>query len=297
MELRPDIKVAGLVIGVAVIAVAFGARMTSRYPSAVPLDMEEGPPLLVGWQAPLPVAADRRETAPDVIATANVVRPPWNLGLRLRNTYIGRDWSEHRALIEHVPDGDLRTYAIGDLLPYASVLVGVSTGAIELTIADEELIYIDVKGRVRSVADFRTAYERRALRRAAEDQELTRSLAKVLELLRSDDPDIVQDAINALIAAGAPAVGTLVRHVESQDPISSASYIFSEGSDAQPRVYGDVIIGILQAITGQSFGDPMAPDQSDADRAWIRAQWSRWFGLPSTAAVEDRSDPPTSVER
>lgn len=290
MDLRPDIKHAGLVLVAILFCVAVRVALSDG--SAAPRAEALRPrlPHLVPWEAPLPVAVDQRATAPEILASVDQVRPPWSLGLRLRNTYIGRHWTEHRALIEDASDGVLRTYAIGDLLPYASVLVGVSTGAAELTIADEELIRIDVRGRVRSVHDFRTAYERTALRRAAKDVDLEKALVEVLGLLRSEDTEVVQEAIDALVDAGSPAVGVLVPYVESVVPVATSTYSIGASSSIRPRVYGDVIVGVLQAITGQSFGDPSAPGQSAADRAWIRAQWTRWFGLPSPASaeVEDR---------
>lgn len=255
------------------------------------------PPALVVPPRALPRAAARRVTPPEVLATAEQALPPWSLSFGLKETRIGRRWTDHRAVIEDRRARDVRSYAIGDLLPYGAVLVGVSTGTVQLMVADRELVRLDVGGRLRSVQDFRAAYERAALRRVKEDVRLQDAVQQVLPFLRSSDPAEVQGAIEALIDAGGPAVGELIPYVESQVAVSTSTDAYSFGGRAprRPRVYGDLIVGILQAITGQSFGDPMAPELSDGKRAWIRAQWRRWWGATAQATSSEAASGQTAT--
>ncbi len=257
--------------------------------SPAPMPPIARPPALVMPPRTLPRASARRVTPPEVLATAEQALPPWSLAFGLIETRIGRRWTDHRAVIEDRRAQDVRSYAIGDLLPHGAVLVGVSTGTIQLMVADRELVRLDVGGRLRSVQDFRAAYERAALRRVKEDVRLQEALQEVLPFLRSSDPAEVQGAIEALIDAGGPAVGELIPYVESQIAVSTStvSYAFGVREPRRPRVYGDLIVGILQAITGQSFGDPMAPGLSDAKRVWIRAQWRRWWGATAASGATE----------
>ena len=263
----------------------FDAEPTVQLSSSTP-DFRSAP-VLERRPIMAPVASSLRATPPDITRTAGVVRPPWNLGLRLVGTRRGSRWSAHRAIIERRADGDSRSYAIGDLLPYGSVLVAVSTGAVQLMVGDEELVYLDVAGDVRSVQDFRTAYERAPLRRAPDDKALEAALAEILPSLRSRDPAEVQGAIDALIEAGGPAVGWLVPFATSELEVvtTTVGFVFAGSAARRARVHGDLIVGILQAVTGQSFGDPMAPDLSDDKRLWIRQQWLRWWGATAQPVI------------
>ena len=93
-------------------------------------------------------------------------------------------------------------------------------------VGDEELVYLDVAGEVRSVQDFRTAYERAPLRRAPDDKALEATLAEILPSLRSRDAAEVQGAIDALIEAGGPAVGGLIPFATSELEVVTATVGF-----------------------------------------------------------------------
>ena len=237
------------------------------------------PPHLVSPDSPVAQASHERGTPPGILATVDQVRPPWNLGFRLVATDMGADWSEHRALVE---DGTgLRSYAIGDLLPYGAVLVAVSTGAVQLMLGDVELVQLEADGSIASVQDFRSVYEPSRPPVVQSDPAFRQAILDVLAFLRSDDRAEVQGAIDALVEAGAPAVGVIVPYASSTVPVATSTYTFSF-MDAAPRraqVYGDIVVGILEAITGQTFGDPMAPGQTDIERQHIRRQWLRWWGV------------------
>ena len=284
---RPQGRAIGIAIGAVVTGcVVWVALRTVVRPSLA--DIKSPPPrtapFLVYPEGRVPVASFERGAPPDVVSTANRIRPSWNLGMRLERTEIGATWSDHRAVIDVSGEPGVRAYAIGDLLPYGAVLVGVSTGAVQLMVADSELVYLNDRGKIRSVQDFRAAYEPAALRATRENKAFRAALLEVLAFLRSDDPQEVQGAIDAVIASGSAAVGPIIPFVESALPVatSTATYVFAGAEPRQPAVYGDLVVGILQAITGQSFGDPMADGLTSEERMNIRAQWTRWWaqGLP-----------------
>ena len=259
-------------------------------------------PRLVFPDASFPVASHERGTPPETLATIDQYRPSWRLGLRLHETRLDPDWKERRAKIEvlrregatgsaapdHEPSRDVRDYAIGDLLPFGSILVGISTATVQLLVADAELVSLNDQGQVVSLQDFRAAYEAPRLKLARQDAAYQQALLEVVAYLRSSDADEVQGAIDALIEAGPAAVATLVPYAESVTLVATSTFTFGGGTDVrQPQVFGDLIVGVLEAITGHSFGDPMASGYLEEDRRWIRRQWARWLGV----AFEERDLP------
>ncbi|MEO1334160.1 MAG: hypothetical protein AAFV29_00895, partial [Myxococcota bacterium] len=207
----------------------------------------------------------------------STLRPSWHLGMSLLETMRGRVWQDHRAIIEVVGGSGPRSYAIGDLLPYGAMVVGISTGAVQLMVADNELVGLSQDGGRWSLEDFQAADEVSSLRLVPDDPVFREAVHEVQAFLRSEDPREVQGAIDALIAAGPAAVGPLIPYAESLVPVVTATYAFA-GTVRRPGVYSDLVIGIIMAITGHSFGDPMGPGLSESERAWIREQWSRWWG-------------------
>lgn len=246
-------------------------------PRSVPASESRRPRRLIPIERPVPVASHERGTAPEVLATVDQFRPPWSLGLALIETRQFDEWSDHRALVRH--DGRVRAYAIGDLLPHGAILVAIGAGAVLLMVGDVELVRLGLDGSVASVHDFRTIDDRRRLRVVSNNKEYREALLDVLAFLRSEDPKEVQGAIDALIDAGPAAVGVIVPYADSQIPVATATYAFASVEPRRPYVYGDVIVGILEAITGHSFGDPMAGQQTEEERQSIRRQWPRWWGL------------------
>ncbi len=266
----------GVAVGASVAAFWFVSRGLTCGARSLP---DQQPLLVIQPDAGTPMVSHERATPPEVMATSDKVRPSWTLDLKLHETRLGPSWREHRAVISVRGEGPARAYAIGDLLPYGAVLVGVSPGAVQLMVADFELVYLDLKGRRVSLNDFRNAFRRPPPALVPEDKPFEEALADVLGFLRSTDPGEVQEAIDVLIAAGPPAVSTMMPFAESETPVVTATYAFAGSDVRRPEVYGDLIVGILEAITGQSFGDPMDREASEAERRWRREQWPRWWGV------------------
>lgn len=229
-----------------------------------------------------PVQAGPRGIPKSVAESAHVVAAPWAPGLRLHATDLAGPWEQHRAVIEDLTTEDRRSYAIGDLLPHGSLLVGISTGAAQVLVGDRELVELRETGKIRSLNDFRAAYEARPLKRApaladAFVEEAERALAYTL----SDDPTHVQAAIDALIAAGEPVVELVLPAVGSEQPVLERPFLFPSpnGPAWTPKVQGDVAVGILEAITGQSYGDVFDPGVGPERRREVARAWRRWWGL------------------
>ena len=222
-----------------------------------------------------------RGVPPSVEASADLRAAPWAPGLRLVESQLGATWEAHRALIADTTTQDVRAYAIGDLLPHGSLLVGISTGAVEVLVGDIELVRIDEQGRLRSIQDFRTAYEARPLARAPAlaDAYVAGAEAALADLL-VEEPERVQAAIDALVEAGEPAVELIIDYAASTAPVARAPYAFPSGAGRQqvPEVQGDLVIGVLEAVTGQTFGDVFRPGLSAQERQDIADKWLSWWG-------------------
>jgi hypothetical protein len=217
-----------------------------------------------------------------VLDTAETRAEPWAPGLSLVDTMMHGPWEERRATIKDSVTGDVRAYAIGDLLPHGSLLVGVSTGAAEVMVADRTLVRLTSDGRVALVEDFRTADEGQALRVVADrDAPYRSALLDTLALARSEDPAIAQQAVDALIDGGEPVVEVLIGRVDSLLPLPGIELAFPSGDGRRlaPRTEGDLIIGILERLTTQTFGDIGDPRLDEPKRQEIRRAWLRWWGI------------------
>ncbi|MCB9647572.1 MAG: hypothetical protein H6730_13355 [Deltaproteobacteria bacterium] len=270
------------VVATFVVAVLYSAQGSAPAPSA---PLPEAPAVVLPWVAEVApstvVAAMERGVPPSVEATADVVAAAWAPGLRLVEARRGETWEAHRALIEDATTGDARLYAIGDLLPHGSLLVAVSTAAVDVLVADMELVRLDEKGGLRSIHDFRTALEAQPLARAPELADAyVEGAAAAVQATLSEDPEVVQAAIDALIEAGEPAVELIIAEASSEAPVAAYPYRFPSGGERQgtPVVQGDVVIGVLEAVTGQTFGDVFRPDITRAERLEIAGKWRSWWG-------------------
>jgi hypothetical protein len=222
-----------------------------------------------------------RAVPADILRTATVTAAYWAPGLALKRAVITDDWESRRAEIEDRTTGDVRAYAIGDLLPHGSLLVGVSTAAAEIMVADTHLVRLHEDGRIEPIQDLSKAFEPAALQPARGlDPDYEDAVRIAIIDLRSDDPTKVQQAIDALIESGDPAVELLIQYADGELPVRSAEYAFPSGSgvEMRPRVSGDVVMMILERITGQTFGDVTKEDLAADDRRTIARSWKRWWG-------------------
>ena len=273
-------RVASIVgLGLAAGVVSFAIDQPSRrVPPPTPTEPARVIPLL-GFERPyaqIVDAAPERAVPDDVLASADSRAAPWAPGLALVAVTASTTWEHRRAEIRDLTDEDVRAYAIGDLLPHGSVLVGIDAGAAEVWVGDREIIRLSVGGGLVRVEDFATAT---AVFVAAKDlsEPYKDAVADAVDRLRFAESDMLQALVDELIACGDPAVELLIDHVDDLEPVPVGRLGFPSGGKMRsPRVVGDVVVGVLEVITGQTFGDPMS---SDADaRARIASAWRRWWG-------------------
>jgi hypothetical protein len=234
---------------------------------------------------PLPevevVAAEvhQRPVPLDVLETATITAAAYAPGLRLQRTVLEDEWEGRRAEIEDRVTGDVRAYAIGDLLPYGSLLVGISTAAVDVMVGDAHLVRLHADGRIEEVHDLSRVYEGKALPLVRDEPADADEVRLALIDIRSSDPAEVQAAIDRLIAAGHPAIELLIGHVEDILPVESAEYAFPSGSaiEMRPRVSGEIVMMVLEQITGQTFGDLTKEELGDEERRTIARAWRRFL--------------------
>lgn len=216
----------------------------------------------------------------EILGTAERRAAPFAPGLRLLSSLCRGPWEEHRAEIRDETTGDARRYAIGDLLPHGSLLVGLSTGSAEVMVADRTLVRLHEDGRLETVEDFRTADEARPLVAVPDrDQAYRAGAMETLELTRGDDPEVAQAAVDRLIDAGEPVLEVLVPRVDSLAPTAGHELCFPSGSERcfAPSCEGDLVVALLERLTGQSFGDvSQGPTSSHRE---IHRAWLRWWGV------------------
>jgi hypothetical protein len=221
-----------------------------------------------------------RPTPAEVLRTSTVVAASWAPGLALVKTTMKPGWEERRAEIEDRTQGDVRSYAIGDLLPHGSLLVGISTGTADIMVGDAHLVRLFADGRVAPLEDFALAAEPPALSHAKGlDEDYRDRVLLAVHDARSQDPSVVQAAIDELVASGDPAVELLIPYVDSALPVRAEAYRFPSGGelDLRPRVLGELVMLVLERITGQTFGH-VKEGMSEEERAAIARAWRRWWG-------------------
>lgn len=220
-----------------------------------------------------------RAVPTDILKTAHETAAPWAPGLALERVEMDGVWSKRRAFVQDTSTQDVRAYAIGDLLPHGSLLVGISTTSIDLMVADAELVRLDLQGEIVSVFDFRDADAGQALKVARPPHDEFRdAVLAAIEGLADSDPAYAQEAIDALLEAGEPVVEVLLEYIGDESPVADADFVFG-GQPARvgrPLHRGAAIMAILETTTGQRFGDPL---QSNAEALRLQArQWERWAG-------------------
>lgn len=238
-------------------------------------------------QAEEPVAEVARGVPAEVLKTSTTASPP--IAPKLKLFRIARpaspdgsgetDWEERRAIIEDSKTGDARAYAIGDLLPHGALLVGVMASSVDVMVGDAQLLRLHLDGRVEPLEDLAAlAAEPSALRPIERDAPVDGERVRLALLdLDSEDPSVVQGAIDRLITAGEPAIELLLPQVESEVPVQSAEYAFPSGSqiEMRPEVLGQIVMLILEQITGTTHGDLAREDLSVEERRRIARAWRR----------------------
>ncbi len=263
-------------------AVLFGVLVEPATSSSVDSPIDSGPPPLPRLKPfpRLPVQpAPGRAVPTDILKTAHETAAPWAPGLTLERVEMEGVWSARRALIQDNSTKDVRAYAIGDLLPHGSLLVGISTTAVDLMVADAELVRLDLQGVIVSIFDFRDADAGQALKVARPPHDEFRdAVLAAVEGLADSDPAYAQEAIDALLEAGEPVVEVLLEFVGDETSVADVDFVFG-GQPARvgrPLHRGAAIMVILETTTSQHFGDPLNANP-EALRLQAR-QWERWAG-------------------
>lgn len=278
------IVVAALVAAViaAAAAVFFLRSNEPDLPASVVRTATVAPPLVAVLIPETEVSNALRRPVPlDILATSSVAVAPFAPGIRLKRAVVSEDeWEERRAEIEDLRTKDVRAYAIGDLLPYGSLLVGISTASADVMVADSHLIRLYADGRIRGLEDLSDVYAGAALKAAKYTEPADADQLRLALIdLRNDDPAIVQRAIDELIAGGDPAMELLIQHVDDILPVTSAEYAFPSGSgvEMRPRVSGEIVMMVLERITGQTFGDLTKEELTEDERRTIAKAWRRFL--------------------
>lgn len=222
-----------------------------------------------------------RAVPPSIRASANRQTAGYAPGLRLVEPRPSPTWERGRAVIRDETDGDVRAYAIGDLLPHGALLVGIGEDHAEVFVSDMELVRLTETGVVPTV-DFRTAYEARALDRGPDlSPDYRDAVEEAIRALRTAQSNDAQLLLDELVACGDPAVEILVPFAD--DPVPVSPYLFEvpsgSGVFVEPKVSGDLVIAVLEQITGQTFGDPTREGLSARERGQIAVAWRRWWGV------------------
>lgn len=245
------------------------AERTIRAPASLPYAVKMKQP---------PVEASVERAVPDgILETAGARVAAFAPGLRLREVRLEHDWQGSRAMIEDLTNGDVRSYAIGDLLPHGSLLVGISTRTADVMVADSELVRLRIDGKVKPLQDLRAAYEARPLERAPDlAQDYREAVEEAIYVLRTGESEVVQAYVDELVACGDPAVEILIDYVDDPVPVAPGPYEVPTGGGTviEPRLTGDLVIAILERTTGQTFGDPTRHDRREVADAW-----RRWWGV------------------
>jgi hypothetical protein len=194
------------------------------------------------------------------------------------------DWQARRARIEDRASSVVRAYSIGDLLPRGSLLVGISTKSADIMVGDAHLVRLYDDGRIEALRDLSAIEPYTPTEvKIPIDPDYEDKLRLALIDAGGEDPARVQKAIDQMIAAGDPGLDLLIPQVDSMVPLVDGEYEFPSGSEVKkrPRVLGELIMLVLERITGQRFGDATKEGLTDEGRRAIAEAWKRWWGAGS----------------
>lgn len=227
------------------------------------------------------VASGERRIASSALDTADLRVAGFAPGLELAGVRMAPRWEDRRAEIRDRTSAEARSYAIGDLLPHGALLVGISTGAADVMVSDAELVRLSIGAPPMPLEDLRTAFEARPLERAPDLlPEYRAAVGDAILSFHTESATTVQAYVDLLVAGGDPAVELLIGHVGDPIPMAEVDFEIPTGSGVvvRPRVTGDLVIAILERITGQTFGDPTRALRP-SDRDEIASAWQRWWGI------------------
>lgn len=244
--------------------------------------------------APLPAgpvvrAVGRGSVPAEVRATAQ--ERTTLLQLALRETQIAEDWRGHRALLEDLVKGETRAYAVGDLLPRGGILVGVDRDGVRIMAADALLLWLGFEGSAALVHDLRRdPPEVLPTFTSTLSAEARADLERAIYDLGSVDAATVAGAVEVLLAVGA-TIAELLADAVDRPELVALPVVEISGRPVLSETVGDRVVAVLEQITGQSFGDPVA-----GDRAAVIRDWRYWAGLEGGLGVDSEVEPGVDLE-
>lgn len=187
-------------------------------------------------------------------------------------------WDRRRAWIR--VGGEVRAFAVGDLLPGGDLVVAIEPGAVKLS-RGEVVVALTADAPLRVVEDFPMADPAfTGRRRGPIDPELEAAALETLELVRLGEPRTARIAVDALVAAGELVVPFLVRRTGSLEPLSGVVVELPDGRRIAPRFEGAVAQAVLEVITGQRFGDVLSSEATAEEVLAAADDWASWLGAP-----------------
>lgn len=232
-----------------------------------PLAARVAPPVEL-TMAPVRAAAPRAGVPAEVRASADTRTS--KLQLRLRSLEAHGPWSDRRALIEDQVSGDVRAYAVGDLLPRAAVLVAIGEASTDIMAGDALILRFRVGREPRLVEDLRVprASRKTSLRvQRGLDAAGRAAAALAVRNLASEEPEAAQEAADVLLGAGPRVTPVLLEALEDPTALPVAEIVL-DGRVVASRTLGGRVIAVLEVMTGQSFGDPEGPAAAEVRRVW-----------------------------
>jgi len=184
-------------------------------------------------------------------------------------------WESRRALIR--VRGEIRAFAVGDFVPGGALVVAIDDARALLS-RDDHVVELGVGASAVVAEDFPLA-EARPHRTFAPDPALEAAVDDTLALLHVGEPRTTQVAVDALVEAGEIIVPYLVRRAGRMATLPGVRFRLPDGRGLAPRYEGAAVQAILEAITGQRFGDVFEPDASRAQIASAAAAWASWSGV------------------
>lgn len=260
----------------AVTGLGFGLVVAGALASARP---EPGP----STRAPAPRGRELAPFTPAVLPQpARRVPPDVELDADASPELVGIAWADawddRRALLAW--RDEVRAYAVSDFVPGGDVVVGIAADAVTLSRGDT-VVRLSKAGVAEVVEDFPLAERPRIGRPAPPpDPELEAAVYETLALLQLGEPATSQVALDALVDAGEAVVPYLVQRADSLQRLPPMQLRLPDGRHFSPRWEAVAAQAALEAITGQRFGDVLAPDVTGDRVLDAAAAWRSWLGLP-----------------
>lgn len=229
--------------------------------------------LAVGEPIPAPSSVRARWGRPHITPPVRVqsLKPALTPTSRLVGTdRSSGSWEGHRAFFES--EGQIRAYAVGDLLSDGAILLAIEDSAVRV-MAAERVFRLDGFGPPSVVEAFEMHRAARPRVRPGPSKRRRAEVARAVDGLVSAHPDDVRRAIQTLTGWGEGVVATLALSAHDPRPVQ-VRVVRIAGHSRHAETCGDRVIAVLEAITGQSFGDPLL------DRSRAIEGWRSWAGLP-----------------